>query len=91
MGDQNLIKKKYVAFSRQPALETGKTQYWSLRHLTGEYDIGTIKWKASYHKYSFVPTLTRETIFDYNALREIANFCEELTFEHGGNTQAERA
>jgi hypothetical protein len=88
MEDQNLIMKNYVAFARQPDLE--KTQCWNVRHLTAKYDTGVIKWKASYHKYSFIPTMLRETVFDYRALREIADFCEELTKAHGGNTQSEK-
>lgn len=72
--------KTYLTFEFTGESESRKTNiYW----VKSQVDLlGEIRWYAPWRRYCFSPDLKHRTIFDANCLREIADFCENLTKEH---------
>jgi len=74
------MEVKYIEFSRPRPTKTGKTYVWSVLAdaLTlSPYSIGEIKWHGAWRRYAFFPG--RDTRFEHDCLRKIADFCEDRT------------
>ena len=72
------MEVKYIEFSRPRPSATGKTQIWRVladAHVDWEgYSIGEIKWHGAWRRYALFPG--RDTLFEQDCLRKIADFCE---------------
>lgn len=60
---------------------SGKTGVWTVLAQRGGV-LGGVKWFTSWRKYSFFPA--PDCVFEQDCLREIADFIESRTREHGG-------
>ena len=49
-----------------------KTNVWSIQTIESGLEIGIIKWKPSWRKYSFFPS--SDTVFEVDCLMDIVNF-----------------
>ena len=56
-----------------------KTSVWEVRNKYEYTLLGCVKWFAKFRKYSFFPE--KDTVFEKDCLRDIADFCEERTGE----------
>ena len=71
------MEVKYIEFSRPRSSPTGKTQIWHVladAHIECAYSIGEIKWHGAWRRYVFFPA--RDTFFEHDCLRKIADFGE---------------
>ena len=66
---------KFVLVEEKP-----KTHIWSVQTIESGLEIGIIKWRPSWRKYSFFPD--NETVFEEDCLRDIADFISEETRKH---------
>lgn len=78
------MEVKYIGFSRSRPSKSGKTRIWRVlayydRALTDSYSIGEIKWKGAWRRYALSPG--RDTEFEQDCLRKIADFCEAQTIK----------
>ncbi len=73
---------KWLTFSEPMASKSGKTSIWALYSGKDDSDlwIGEIKWFSRWRRYAFFPD--RDTIYEQDCLRDIAQFCEDKTREH---------
>ena len=71
-------KSEYLRF-----LEIGqkpKTKVWAVIAALSGGELGLIKWNGPWRKYSFFPH--ENTVYEWDCLRSIADFVEEVTYEH---------
>lgn len=74
------MEVKYIEFSRPRPSETGKTRIWRVLafhdsgSLLDDFSIGEIKWHGAWRRYALFPA--RDTLFEHECLRKIADFCE---------------
>lgn len=68
-------KSKLVSFELAGVSKSGKTVEWRVNNT--DDILGYIRWYAPWRKYSFLPC--RETVFEQDCLRSIADFCEAET------------
>lgn len=73
------LKAKYIEFELEGKSSSGLTSIWRVDSKTG-YCLGRIKWYAPWRKYSYFPS--DDIILEKHCLRDIANFCEEMTQKH---------
>ena len=75
---------KWLEFSEPVLSKSGKTQIWALYSAKDDDGtdlwIGEIKWFGRWRKYALFPD--RDTVFEQDCLRDIAQFCEDKTKEH---------
>lgn len=72
--------KKYIRFDCLGSSDTGKTKIWQLTNVKYGAATGFVKWHGAWRKYCFFPL--DDTLFDWDCLRLIAEFCEAKTKEH---------
>lgn len=76
--------KKYIAFHEQntnkDGRKMGKTKVWVVVNTMYGIVTGWIQWHGAWRKYCFFPA--NETLFDWDCLRLVADFCETKTKEH---------
>ena len=60
--------------------ESGKTERFTVVATQGDVFLGRIAWYGRWRKYAFEPF--RDTVFEQDCLRDIADFCEAKTKEH---------
>lgn len=70
----------YAKFEEAGISVSGKPKIWLVKNAKSDFEIGRIRWMASWKKYVFEPA--KNCIFDTNALRDIAFACELKTHEH---------
>jgi len=58
---------------------TGVTERWQVETKDGNGILGIVKWYPSWRRYCFFPE--RDTVFEQDCLRDIAQFCETKTKE----------
>lgn len=77
------MEVKYIDFSRSKPSKSGKTRIWRVLayydklSLCDSYSIGEVKWHGAWRRYALFPE--RDTRFEQDCLRKIANFCESQT------------
>lgn len=69
---------KYIRFIQVQKLP--KTEVYAVITTVGDSILGHVKWFGSWRQYAFFPTIN--TVFEKQCLRDIANFCEEITKIH---------
>lgn len=72
---QSYIEIKYVGVST-----TGKTDIWIVRNVKEHVQIGFIRWAGNWRKYVYEQE--GRIYYDWNCLREIADFIEYVTHQH---------
>ncbi len=75
---------KWITFSEVGPSITGKTIIWYVYSSKDEdgtnLAIGEIRWFGRWRKYAFFPD--RDTIYEQDCLRDLAQFCEDKTKAH---------
>ena len=83
------VMSKWLEFSEPTPSKSGLTNIWAVyssgyKDDEGELDkdcwLGEIKWRGPWRKYAFFPE--RDTLYEADCLRDIAQFCEDRTKEH---------
>jgi hypothetical protein len=74
-----MIKKKWIYFKEQPS-PGRKTKIFTIRSLDGNSFLGLVKWYGAWRKYCFFPS--EKTVYEWDCLRDIADFCQEQTKEY---------
>jgi hypothetical protein len=72
----------FVKFENAGLSDSGKTQKWLVLGAQSGVPLGDVRWYGQWRKYAFSPIAG--TVFDATCLREIADFIESRTEEHGG-------
>lgn len=72
--------KSWIRFVDGPPAT--KTKRWTVQTANGNHDLGIVSWIARWRCYGFEPF--RDTVFEWDCLREIAAFCEQQTKQHKG-------
>lgn len=80
--------KWIVAFSIRNS-PTGKTKVFQIQSKDGQVVLGQVKWYGPWRKYCFYPE--GQTIFEWDCLRDIAEFCEKTSRQHGVDLRAAKA
>lgn len=79
---------KFIRFKWFMASKSGKTHIWDVLAKDGSGKLGEVRWNGAWRCYSFFVNLDlmrvfvsegQELIFEKVCLRDIANFCEEMT------------
>jgi hypothetical protein len=73
MTDPNWIE--FVEIDRKP-----KTVVWAVMSKDTASHVGFVQWHGPWRKYCFFPEFN--TIFEWDCMRSIAEFCEQKTKEH---------
>jgi len=68
---------KHLWFVYDHKSPSGLTQIWEVRNRKQNISLGWIKWAGNFRKYAYFPN--PESLYDATCLRDIADFCEELT------------
>lgn len=68
---------KWIRFFETGASPSGKTAVWAVMTMSGDEQIGEVRWFARWRKYAFYPKA--HTVFEEDCLRDIAAFCELVT------------
>lgn len=76
-----MIEAKHLMFIQVPQEVTGTTKAFVVNNKHSGIRLGTIEWsdKEFWNCYAFFPL--PNTMYEEDCLRDIANFCEELTKE----------
>lgn len=69
---------KYLNFTEAGRSASGLTGIWYIRDKCGAI-LGSVAWYGPWRKYV---CHTADAVFDAGCLREIADFCEQLTEKH---------
>ena len=72
--------KKYIEIRVSGESTSGRTQIWQVLNCRHLFICGEIRWHGAFRKYCFYPS--NSTLFDWDCLRMVADFCEEKTKEH---------
>lgn len=72
-----MIEPKYIEFIHLDVSDSGKTDIWGVRTKEGAESLGVVSWFGRWRCYAFTPS--ENTVFEKRCLRDIANFCEEIT------------
>jgi hypothetical protein len=76
----------WVKFEFLSDSSTGRTKIWEVmqqipKDVYAEHAaLGSIKWFGRWRKYAFFPE--NDTVYEWDCLRVIAEFCENKTKEH---------
>lgn len=84
---------KWIEFSKPVPSKSGKTNIWSVYSSGSKEDedddrdmwLGDIKWRGAWRKYAFFPD--RDTVFEADCMRDLAQFCEDKTKAHKEGTK----
>ncbi len=80
----DFVYGQYVRFIHVGESASKRTLVWMVAGRGGDgaddFELGYVKWFAPWKTYSFEPH--SGTVFEKRCLRDIAQFCEELTKEH---------
>lgn len=72
---------KWIDFIDGGMSASGKTRLWHVVPKQGDgTPIGVIHWYGPWRKYCFSPN--RNTIYEQDCLRAIADYCEKQTIAH---------
>lgn len=80
--------EKYIKFRHSGESKTGKTQVWRVLNVHHNVICGEVRWYGAFRKYCFYPS--DGTLFDFDCLRLIADFCEEKNKEHYAQTNTRK-
>lgn len=75
-------KGEYIFFRRMGTSESGLTDVYHVIEKGGQTTLGRIMWFARWRKYSFEPVTNYRTVYEWICLRDIAEFCEQVTQQH---------
>ena len=75
---------RYLRFGEVAARPGRKTKHWTVSRGDGAFALGVIKWYAHWRRYVFEPLAAM--VFDPQCLRELADFCQQMTTEHRNAT-----
>jgi hypothetical protein len=67
----------HMDFVLQPHVEGRKTEKWKVLSVMGSYELGVVSFHPAWRKYVFWPE--KNTIFDPECLRELAQFVDRQT------------
>lgn len=73
---------KWITIDFVEKLASGKTNIYRVCAKGGGGKLGIVLWYAPWRKYIFQPTLLSATVFEWDCLRDISDFCETATQEH---------
>lgn len=73
-------ESKWIRFEEFSRSLTGRTTIWEVAEKQSHGVLGQVRWFARWRCYGFYPH--RETIFEQQCLRDIADFCEQRTKDH---------
>ncbi|MGD6850782.1 MAG: hypothetical protein ACQCN6_01830 [Candidatus Bathyarchaeia archaeon] len=84
MSTQNNLDRegKYIRFKWFMASKSGKTHIWEVLAKDGGVKLGEVSWYGAWRCYAFFVSSKWgdfELVFEKQCLRDIANFCEEMT------------
>ena len=72
----------YIEIVEVGTSKSGKTKVWHVRNKGNEFDVpGVIAWNGGWRKYVFY---SNEAYYDWQCLRQIADFIEQATADHRG-------
>jgi hypothetical protein len=72
---------KWIQFVDRGIPAGKKTRVWTVHPIDGaNSNLGEIRWYAPWRQYAFYPT--RNSLFERQCLRDIADFCEKETNAH---------
>lgn len=74
---------KFIVAAEQPSTER-KTKVWVITSKLGGVRLGTVGWWSHWRKYVFTPA--DRTLYEEQCLRDLADFCEQMTNEHKWKT-----
>jgi hypothetical protein len=77
--------KTYVAFELRGKSGSGATEIWEVVTVADWRALGVIKWMAPWRQYCFYPDC--ETIYNPDCLKEIGDWCRQLTNLHKGKAE----
>lgn len=76
-----MTEPKHILFTNERLSKSGKTNEWLVCSKYDQTDvIGQVKWFGRWRCYGFFPF--KDTVFEKQCLRDIADFCEEQTKHH---------
>jgi hypothetical protein len=81
-----IFRSKYLKVTEMRMDAKRTTMRYSVCAVDGSGQMGTIKWYSPWHGYCFFPF--GETVFDKGCLRQVADWCHELTVEYNKFQQA---
>jgi len=78
---------KWIEFKELEQMVGKKTKHWVVKTTYEENraTLGIVKWYGSWRKYCFLPC--EQTIFEWDCLREIADFCQQETKKYKDNNK----
>ena len=77
LGMFPVVKKTFITLLFNGNSATGKTEVWTVETEDRNTILGEIKWNGAWRCYWFLPC--DETGYEKKCLRDLADFCEELT------------
>jgi hypothetical protein len=81
----DFVSAHFIAFRRIGVSKSGKTLIWGVEASEDGVDLGQVKWYGPWRKYVFEHG---DNVYEQVCLRDIAQFCEELTKEHKDRLKA---
>lgn len=75
-----LKKMKWIYIKEAPIEKGRKTKVFLVNSMGENSFLGLIKWYSHWRKYCFFPA--EQTIFEWDCLCDIAEFCKEQTKEY---------
>ena|SRR2546426_700037 len=76
----DIVHGSYIRFVHTGQSESGKTMIWRVENELDRIFLGSVKWFSKWRTYAF--DAEPDIVFEKTCLRDIAQFCEELTEEH---------
>jgi hypothetical protein len=77
--------KSYIEIVFAGVSATGKTDIWIVRNKFNSTPIGYVRWAGNWRKYVYEQE--GSIYYDWNCLREIADFIERVTHEHAAGVR----
>jgi hypothetical protein len=77
---------RHLLFVLVPPKRKRRTSVWWVVNKHDDIQLGWIGWHTGWCKYAFYPRV--ETVFEQVCLRDIADFCEQMTKEHKNGVKA---
>jgi hypothetical protein len=68
------MKSKYIKFVK--IADKPKTTVWSCRNISGDYELGQIRWYPQWRQYCFFPV--ENTVYSMGCMEDINQFIVEL-------------
>lgn len=73
---------KWIEFEEMETDTTRKTKIFEVITKKDRFGLGIVKWHGAWRKYSFFPA--EGTVFEWDCMRDIADFCESETKKYRG-------